>query len=75
MYNLLSGVSVFKGSDVARSNICSDPDAIVVNTALKYASTTANVCKMFSFQFQFSISISTFKFLFPLNEKLTLFSL
>lgn len=64
MYNLLSGVSVFKGSDVARSNICSDPDAIVVNTALKYASTMANVCKMFSF-----------KFLFPLNEKLTLFSL
>lgn len=64
MYNLLSGVSVFKGSDVARSNICSDPDAIVVNTALKYASTTANVCKMFSF-----------KFLFSLNEKLTLFSL
>lgn len=64
MYNLLSGVSVFKGSDVARSNICSDPDAIVVNTALKYASTMANVCKMFSF-----------KCLFPLNEKLTLFSL
>lgn len=64
MYNLLSGVSVFKGSDVARSNICSDPDAIVVNTALKYASTMANVCKMFSF-----------KILFPLNEKLTLFSL